>query len=176
MILDNMKKKIAIGILVLILILNLIDVKRKIIIPVENAKQLSWDKASYWHYPWGESIVHKGIDIFGDLNTNIISPVNGIVIKSGYSKNGGNYIYILSYDLKFYYFAHLNKINVTSLKVVKKREVIGLMGDTGNAKFAPFHLHFSIYSPVPIFRFLDFKAIMGWKKMFYLNPTNYFSK
>ncbi|MES2651049.1 MAG: hypothetical protein V4663_04880 [Bacteroidota bacterium] len=30
-------------------------------------------------YPWGESIVHKGVDIFGDLNTKTIRPVNTIL-------------------------------------------------------------------------------------------------
>jgi murein DD-endopeptidase MepM/ murein hydrolase activator NlpD len=169
-------KRITIGLLALIVILNLLDTRAKISIPVENGTPAMWDRGSYWTYPWGESIVHRGIDIFGDLNTKIVSPVNGVVIKTGYSKNGGNYIYILSYDLKFYYFAHLNKINVNALKFVGRNQFIGLMGDTGNAKFAPFHLHFSIFSLVPIFKYLDFKPKRGFQKMFYLNPTKYFSK
>ncbi len=167
--------KIAISVLLLIGILNLMDAYKKIIIPVENATSINWDNDSYWHYPWGESIVHRGIDIFGDLNTKIISPVTGIVIKSGYSNNGGNYIYILSYDFKIYYFAHLSKKLVSTFNLVGKRKVIGLMGDTGNAKFSPFHLHFSIFSIVPILKYWDTKAVKGWQKMFYLNPSNYFS-
>lgn len=169
-------KRIAIGLLVLTVILNLLDTWGKITIPVENATSIMWDKSSYWAYPWGESIVHRGIDIFGELNTKIISPVNGVVVKTGYSNNGGNYIYLLSYDLKIYYFAHLNKVNTAALKFVKRKQVIGFMGDSGNAKFAPFHLHFSIYSIFPVFRYLDINSIKGWQKMFYLNPSNYFSK
>ncbi len=168
-------KKIAVGLVGLTLGLNVLDVFNGITIPVENATSINWDQSSYWAYPWGESIVHKGIDIFGDLNSKVISPVNGIVVKAGYSNNGGNYIYVLSYDLKFYYFAHLNKIDVSTLKIVKQRQVIGLMGDTGNAKFAPFHLHFSIFSPFPLFQYFDLQSIKGWQKMFYLDPNNYFS-
>lgn len=167
-------KRITAISMLLILILNLLDAKKKIIVPVENATEANWDKDSYWYYPWRESVVHRGIDIFGDLNTKIISPVSGIVIESSYSKNGGNYIYILASDLKIYYFAHLNKRNVNALTIVRKNNIIGFMGDTGNAKFAPFHLHFSIYSMAPIFRYFDLKAFKGWQKMFYLNPINYF--
>ena len=175
---ENMKYKALkitlIVVVVIIVLLNLFDNRKKIIIPVEGATYLNWDNDSYWYYPWGKSIVHRGIDIFGDLNTEIISPINGIIIDNGYSSNGGNYIYILSFDLKLYYFAHLSKSNVSTLDFVKKRDVIGLMGDTGNAKFAPFHLHFSIFSAIPIFKYFDLKPIKGWQKMFYLNPSNYF--
>lgn len=57
-----------------------------------------------------------------------------------------------------------------------KKNIIGLMGDTGNAKFSQFHLHFSIFSVVPIIRFNDYQSIKGWQKMFYLNPEKYFHR
>ncbi|MES2651052.1 MAG: hypothetical protein V4663_04895 [Bacteroidota bacterium] len=44
-------KRAAIAILALIVILNVLDVKNKIVIPVEHATSLSWDKDSYWAYP-----------------------------------------------------------------------------------------------------------------------------
>jgi murein DD-endopeptidase MepM/ murein hydrolase activator NlpD len=107
------------------------------------------------------------------LNAKVISPCDGIVVSNGWSTNGGNYIYILGANLRTYYFAHLNKILVSNFQLVKASDVIGLVGDTGNAKDKPFHLHFSVCSLIPIFHYWNFKN-EGWKKMFYLNPVNQF--
>lgn len=162
------------GLGMILVMLNILDSIDRIGIPVKNATVLNWDNNSFWAYPWSDNTVHKGVDIFGNLNTEIISPVNGIVTKTGYSNKGGNYIYVVSYDLKFYYFAHLNKRIASSFSVIGKGEIIGLMGDTGNASFAPFHLHLSIFSPIPMLSYFDLNAKQGWQKMFYLNPIKYF--
>lgn len=120
------KKKISLIIAFLVVIISLLNIKdfyTKISIPVEGAKPIiNWDEKSFWYYPWGESDIHRGIDIFGDLDAPILSPVTGIVIKSGTSANGGNYIYILSYDLKTYYFAHLNKRLVKTFSLVDEKK------------------------------------------------------
>jgi len=153
--------------------LNLIDFFCTVNLPIKNHERIRWDRKSYWYYPWGDSVVHKGIDLFGDLQTEIISGVGGVVIESGYNSKGGNHIYILSYDLKIYYYAHLSKRGVTNFEFVTKNKIIGLMGDSGNAQFTPAHLHYSIFSIVPMLRYLDLKSIKGWQKMFYLNPEKY---
>ena len=72
---------------------------------------------------------------------------NGIVVGNGYSGRGGKYVRLLSLDLKVYYFAHLSKSNVHVGQIIKSKQLIGFMVDTGNAKYSPFHLHFSIFSP-----------------------------
>ncbi|MGB4776267.1 MAG: M23 family metallopeptidase [Daejeonella sp.] len=153
---------------------NIQDGDREIIIPVKGASKNDWDAKSFWHYPWGKSITHKGIDIFKPLNTPVISPTAGIIIQTGYNINGGNYIYLLGSKSRIYYFAHLNKSLVHDYSLIKKEQIIGLVGDSGNAKNAPFHLHFSIFSILPVFKYYDSKAPLGWKKIFYLNPETYF--
>lgn len=91
----SIPKKILLAIVLVVLIANIWDFFCRINFPFEETRTISWNKESYWYYPWGESVVHKGIDFFGEMNTEIISPVNGIVIGNAYSKRGGNYIYLL---------------------------------------------------------------------------------
>ena len=158
----------------ILLLFNVIDYYKIIEYPVDLNSETNFDSKSYWHYPWGENKVHKGIDIFGELNTPIQSPVNGIILNTGFSNNGGNHIYLISYDLKIYYFAHLSKCQVNFFDFISCKKQIGLMGDSGNAKYSPIHLHFSIFSAIPLFKNFDNKSYLGWQKIFYPDPESYF--
>lgn len=158
--------------LLVAIIINLLNDYKKLSIPVKNATVKNWDSKSYWYPNWGKSELHKGIDIFALHKTPIISPINGLVIKSGFSNNGGNYVYILGPKLRIYYFAHLNETQAKKLSFIKKGQQIGTVGNTGNAINKPYHLHFSIFSLVPIIKYNDYSAKQGWKKMFYLSPDN----
>lgn len=152
------------------LYVNMMSENDGIPIPVLGANSKSWDAKSYWYSPWGKSKVHKGIDIFAPQKTLIKSPINGIVLSSSYSENGGNYLYIIGPKFRVYYFAHLNTKGVSSLSFVKKGAQIGTVGNSGNAIGAPYHLHFSIFSLFPIIRNYSSKQALGWMKMFYLDP------
>lgn len=55
----------------------------------------TWDTQSYWYYPWGESVVHKGIDFFDEKHSAVLAPVSGFVVKTASTGNGGNVVYIL---------------------------------------------------------------------------------
>ncbi|ARS38500.1 hypothetical protein CA265_01890 [Sphingobacteriaceae bacterium GW460-11-11-14-LB5] len=92
------KKKIYLIIAFFVVIISLLNIKdfyTKIAVPVDGAKPIiNWNQKSFWYYPWGELGSHRGIDIFGELDAPILSPVSGIVIKSGFSTNGGNYNYL----------------------------------------------------------------------------------
>ncbi len=143
------------------------------IIPVKGATSNDWNKNSYWYYPWGKSITHKGIDIFAPHGTTVLASHSGLVISAGTNKLGGNYILILGAKYRLSYYAHLSNINIKKFSYVKQGAAIGKVGDTGNAKGKAPHLHFSIVSIIPKLGNID-TAKQGWKKMFYLNPTHYF--
>jgi murein DD-endopeptidase MepM/ murein hydrolase activator NlpD len=134
------------------------------------------DSLSFWYSPWGESPMHKGIDMFTNKGNSIHSVKNGIVLDCGYGTIAGNYAYILSFDFKIYYYAHMEVCYIRRYQTVKKLQLIGLVGDSGNANGKPPHLHFSIFSIFPIIQKFDNDAIFGWKKMFYLNPDKYIKR
>jgi murein DD-endopeptidase MepM/ murein hydrolase activator NlpD len=129
----------------------------KIIMPVVRAKRNSYDQNSFGAPRNGHR--HAGVDIFARKGTPIVSATKGIVIFTGYLSLGGKALAILSPDLKLFYYAHLDTIIAKRLTFVSEGDTIGHVGNTGNAKFTPPHLHFSIrrlfpskkyYDPVPL--------------------------
>lgn len=59
------------------------------------------------------------------------------------------------------------------LTFVKRGELIGTVGNTGNATNQPPHVHYSIFTPIPYVWNNDEFAVKGYLKMFYLNPLDY---
>ncbi len=140
------------------------------VIPVKNATNNDWNAKSFWFEPWGKSGVHKGIDIFGKLNTPIVSATYGIVIFAGELPLGGKVIAVLGPKWRIHYYAHLNDDSVFIGKPVWRGSAIGFLGDTGNAKGKPAHLHYAVVSLLPYIWKLD-GSTQGWKKAFYLDPA-----
>jgi len=89
---------------------------------------------------------HEGVDIFAKKGTAVVAPADGYVSRVGTSKLGGKYVWMT--DSKrghSYYFAHLDEQLVTTGKKLKQGEQLGTVGNTGNARYTPSHLHFGIY-------------------------------
>ena len=94
-----------------------------------------------------EGRVHDAIDIPAPAGTPVLAASDGEIIKLFQSERGGTTIYQLSTDPKvMFYYAHLQRYadGLAAGKLVKQGEVIGYVGDTGNAGAGNFHLHFSI--------------------------------
>jgi peptidoglycan LD-endopeptidase LytH len=147
-------------------------IPQKISIPVEGASKNSYAQNSFWFYPWGKSVTHKGVDIFAKEGTNVTASTSGFVINTGQNELGGNIILVLGPKWRLHYYAHLKEINTSTFSWVSKEEIIGKVGTTGNAKGKPAHLHYTIYSMLPYFWRID-QSPQGWKKMFFLNPIGY---
>ncbi|WP_406600496.1 M23 family metallopeptidase [Leptospira sanjuanensis] len=145
------------------------------LMPVEDAGVSSYHSDSFWFYPWGKSITHKGVDIFAKRGRTVFSSTNGIILYQGNIDMGGNVVLVLGPQWKLHYYAHLDKIETFSLSYVSKGAMIGTVGDSGNAAGKPTHLHYAIVTLFPYFWLAD-KGIEGWKKMFYLNPIPYLNK
>ncbi|MEJ7646378.1 MAG: peptidoglycan DD-metalloendopeptidase family protein [Chryseolinea sp.] len=89
---------------------------------------------------------HEGIDIFAAKGTPVIAPTTGVVTRVATGGIGGKIIWMN--DLKrghSYYFAHLDSQFVKSGAKVRQGEVLGTVGNTGNARYTPSHLHFGVY-------------------------------
>jgi murein DD-endopeptidase MepM/ murein hydrolase activator NlpD len=147
-------------------------IPQHIVVPVEGAGPGDWNENTFWHYPWGKSITHKGIDIFAPQGRNVVSATHGLVIFTGINGRGGNAILVLGPKWRIHYYAHLKEINTQRFDFVKKGEKIGTVGSTGNASNSPAHLHYSILSLIPYPWRIDSDK-QGYLKMLYLNPIDY---
>ena len=95
----------------------------------------------------GGSRKHEGIDIFARKGTPVVAVTDGVVMEAGNTPRGGKTVWLRSYtDDFYYYYAHLDKHLVQAGQMVKKGEYLGTVGNTGNAKLTPAHLHFGIYT------------------------------
>ena len=91
---------------------------------------------------------HQGIDIFAKSGTPVIAPISGKIGRTGFNKDGaGNFLWMTTSSGEYgLLFCHLSETenSVVSGKWVKKGEVIGYVGKTGNARSTPNHLHFEV--------------------------------
>lgn len=156
-----------IGIFIIVLVLP-----GSYMIPVIGATPDDWNQNTFWYEPWGKSGVHKGIDIFAEKSTQVISPTAGIVVYTGEIELGGKVILTLGAGWHLHYFAHLNEINIHTGDFLAQGEAIASVGDSGNAMGKQPHLHYSLVTIFPHLWKID-NSTQGWKKMFYLNPLEY---
>jgi peptidoglycan LD-endopeptidase LytH len=89
---------------------------------------------------------HEGVDIFAKKGTPVIAPTSGFITRVGTGKLGGKVIWLRDQKRGHsYYFAHLDDQFVKAGTNVKKGDTLGTVGNTGNARYTPPHLHFGIY-------------------------------
>jgi peptidoglycan LD-endopeptidase LytH len=143
-------------------------------IPVHKAARRDWHPNSYWAEPWGASGVHKGIDIFAPRATPVLAPTYGVVLFNGELSLGGKVIVLLGPKWRLHYFAHLETQDVFWGQPVRQGAQLGSVGDSGNAKGKAPHLHYSLISLLPQPWRAD-ASTQGWKKTFYLNPSEMLS-
>jgi murein DD-endopeptidase MepM/ murein hydrolase activator NlpD len=119
---------------------------RDLIIPVEGvtADQLtrSFSQAR------GDSRRHEAIDILAPRNTPVKAVDEGRIARLFQSKAGGITIYQFDATERYcYYYAHLERYaeGLQEGDAVKKGEVIGYVGTSGNAPKDTPHLHFAVF-------------------------------
>ena len=101
-----------------------------------------------WNGPRPGGRKHKGIDIFAARGTPIRSTTPGIVATVGTNRLGGKIVTVFGPSGEWHYYAHLERFSsVRAGDVVSKGEVLGFVGDSGNARGTPPHLHYGIYRP-----------------------------
>lgn len=96
---------------------------------------------------------HHGVDIFAERGTPVTAVIDGYV-RTGTGARGGEHVWLSGSMIGFgsarYYYAHLDSFAVESGDKVKKDDILGYVGNTGNAITTPPHLHFGIYSGGPV--------------------------
>ena len=85
---------------------------------------------------------HKGLDFATEIGREVFAAAAGEVVKVDYDKYFGNMVIIDHFNGYMTVYSHLAKSLTTVEAFVKKGDVIGLVGSTGNSS-GP-HLHFEI--------------------------------
>jgi murein DD-endopeptidase MepM/ murein hydrolase activator NlpD len=126
---------------------------------------------------------HHGDDIFAALGSPILAVAHGTVFSVGWNKIGGWRLWLRDDAGNEFYYAHLSAYSPYAVNgaIVDAGDVLGFVGNTGDAQGTPYHLHFEVH-PVGLLglgydgavdptKYLDgwqrlqdvrFDAVLGW--------------
>jgi murein DD-endopeptidase MepM/ murein hydrolase activator NlpD len=90
---------------------------------------------------------HEGTDIFAPQGTPLYAVSRGVVARVGVGVLGGNKLWVVGADGTSYYYAHLSAFaeGIQDGTFVEAGQVVGFVGNTGNALTTPAHCHFEIH-------------------------------
>lgn len=117
---------------------------KRLLIPVEGVT--AGELRDSFYSERSEGRIHQALDIMAPQGTPVIASAAGLV-RLYTSDRGGIMIYVTdSSGLYVYYYGHLQRYadGLYDGKAVRRGEVIGYVGDTGNAGAGNYHLHFGI--------------------------------
>jgi murein DD-endopeptidase MepM/ murein hydrolase activator NlpD len=108
---------------------------------------------------------HHGDDIFAPLGAPVLSVASGTVFSVGWNRIGGNRLWVRDGQGNLFYYAHLSAFTPLAINgnKVNAGDVLGFVGNTGDAQGTPTHLHFEIH-PV---------GLIGLGYDGAVNPTTY---
>jgi peptidoglycan LD-endopeptidase LytH len=90
---------------------------------------------------------HRALDMLAPKGTPVLAADDGRIGRVGTTPTGGNIVYATDPDERFvYYYAHLERHarGVSAGARVRKGDVLGYVGTTGNAPSTVPHLHFQV--------------------------------
>jgi hypothetical protein len=98
-------------------------------------------------YPRADVSYHHGVDVFGQLGQPLVAIADGTVFSVGWNRIGGNRLWIRDAQGNEFYYAHLSAFSTLAVDGahVKAGQVVGFMGNTGDAEATPYHLHFEVH-------------------------------
>ncbi|MCL1635203.1 M23 family metallopeptidase [Luteimonas sp. SX5] len=110
--------------------------------------------------PRGADRRHAGVDIFAARGAAVTSTTRGLVLSVREGGLGGRQVWILGPAHERHYYAHLQDWapGLAAGDVVRAGDRLGSVGDSGNARGTPPHLHYGIYGrdgaydPLPLLR------------------------
>lgn len=116
--------------------------------------------ADSWGAARGRDRRHEGADIFAARGTPVRSATRGVVTAVREGGLGGRQVWVLGPGRQRHYYAHLDDwaAGLAVGDVLRRGDVLGYVGDSGNARGTPPHLHYGIYGgdgaidPLPLLR------------------------
>lgn len=98
-----------------------------------------------WGFPRSGGRTHQGVDMFAPYGTPLYAVADGVIWRVYTNTLGGLSINLIDTEGNMYYYAHLSAASVTSGQEVGAGQVIGAVGDSGNARGTPPHLHWQFH-------------------------------
>ena len=109
-------------------------------------------------YPTGHH-TYQAVDVFG-CGATVIAPTDGVVQETrdvdlwspdtnNPAHRGGRYVSLIGDDGVRYYFAHLAEVDAVAGQRVAPGDVLGVMGQSGDARLSVCHTHLGISRPCP---------------------------
>jgi murein DD-endopeptidase MepM/ murein hydrolase activator NlpD len=90
---------------------------------------------------------HHGDDIFAALGAPLLAVAHGTVFSVGWNKVGGWRLWLRDDAGNEFYYAHLSAYSPLAVNgaIVDAGDVLGFLGNTGDAQGTPYHLHFEVH-------------------------------
>ena len=129
------------------------DINHLKTMPMPNRLPIPVDgvKAKNLTDTWGASRSagrsHEGIDIMASRGTKVFSATEGIIASLKSNNLGGKVFWLIGPSGAWHYYAHLNdhRRGLKEGDYVQQGELIGYVGNTGNARHTAPHLHYGLY-------------------------------
>jgi murein DD-endopeptidase MepM/ murein hydrolase activator NlpD len=115
---------------------------------------------------------HHGEDIFAPLGAPVLAVTDGTVFSVGWNDLGGYRLWLVDRQGNQFYYAHLSAFAPLAVngREVKAGDVLGFVGNTGQARTTPPHLHFEIH-PVGLLPFgydgvvNPYEYLTAWRRL-----------
>ncbi len=90
---------------------------------------------------------HEGVDIFAARGTPVRASTRGVVSGVREGGLGGRQVWLIGPAGERHYYAHLEGFapGLQRMDIVEPGDLLGFVGDSGNARGTPPHLHYGIY-------------------------------
>lgn len=115
---------------------------------------------------------HEGIDLFAPRGTPVHATTEGIIRRIGISKRGGMHVWVLGPAGQQHYYAHLDSFALIGIgQRIQQGTLLGYVGNTGNARATPSHLHYGIYgasgaiNPFPLLKRKQLRSLHSPDKL-----------
>lgn len=98
-----------------------------------------------WGAPRSGGRHHMGTDVFAPMGSPAYAVIDGVIRRESTSDNGGLQVYLRGSDGNEYFYAHMSAYVARPGQHVSAGEEIAKVGDTGNARGGPPHVHFEVH-------------------------------
>jgi murein DD-endopeptidase MepM/ murein hydrolase activator NlpD len=101
--------------------------------------------SSTWGAPRSGGRTHQGTDVFAPMGSPAYAVIDGVIRRESTSSNGGLQVYLRGSDGNEYFYAHMSAYVARPGQHVTAGQEIAKVGDTGNARGGPPHVHFEVH-------------------------------